>query len=133
MKPLVKDLDLDDECVILNGDLDKPVDIKNDGINESDDLLVVGEKGQVSINENYFFRLFFKNICGAKYLSTITYYHPFLYAIIRVYNIISMLQLSPTVALYMLQIVLVYLIQIIFSRIWKSKWTNFKYEYYVRG
>ncbi|KAM7501523.1 hypothetical protein LguiB_000427 [Lonicera macranthoides] len=39
VKSLVKDLD-DDECVILDGDPDKPVDIKNDGIHESDDLLV---------------------------------------------------------------------------------------------
>ncbi|KAM7496159.1 hypothetical protein LguiA_020573 [Lonicera macranthoides] len=50
VKFLVKDLD-DDECVILDGDPDKPVDIKNNGINESDDLLVVGENGQVACRD----------------------------------------------------------------------------------
>lgn len=39
--------DLDDDCVILDGDPDKPVEVENNPVGEFDDLLVVSEKGQV--------------------------------------------------------------------------------------
>ena len=40
--------DLDDDCVVLDGDPDKPVEIENNlGGGDSDDFLIVGEKGQV--------------------------------------------------------------------------------------
>ena len=41
-----KNLD-DDDCVILDCDPDKPVVIENNDAGDSDDLLIVGEKGQV--------------------------------------------------------------------------------------
>lgn len=37
----------DDECLILDGDPDKPVEVADDTGNDSDDLMVTGEKGQV--------------------------------------------------------------------------------------
>lgn len=49
------DDDDDDECVILDGDPDKPVVIEKDNASDSDDLLIVGEKGQVFGIQNFFF------------------------------------------------------------------------------
>ncbi|KAL2540704.1 Uncharacterized protein Adt_01682 [Abeliophyllum distichum] len=45
--------DDDDECVILDGDPDKPVAVENSEVDDedSDDLLVVGEKGQVACRD----------------------------------------------------------------------------------
>ena len=40
--------DDDDDCVVLDGDPDNPVPTVDDSENGSDDLLVVGEKGQVN-------------------------------------------------------------------------------------
>lgn len=40
-------VDDDDDCVILDGDPEKQVTHVNDSPNGSDELLVVGEKGQV--------------------------------------------------------------------------------------
>ncbi|XAR58685.1 hypothetical protein NMG60_11014173 [Bertholletia excelsa] len=48
-KPLVNDLD--DDCVVLDGDPDKPAVIENDSAGESDDLLVVGERGQIACRD----------------------------------------------------------------------------------
>lgn len=47
------DVDDDDECVILDGDPDKPVAVRNDDDDggDSDDLLVVSEKGQVACRD----------------------------------------------------------------------------------
>lgn len=42
-----KDFDDDDDCVILDGDPDKLVTIEKDNASDTDDLLIVGEKGQV--------------------------------------------------------------------------------------
>lgn len=50
--------DDDDECVILDGDPDKPVVIEKDNASDSDDLLIVGEKGQVFGIQNLFFLQF---------------------------------------------------------------------------
>lgn len=44
-KPTVTDVD--DDCVLLDGDPDKPVSVVDDSGSNSDELLVVGEKGQV--------------------------------------------------------------------------------------
>ena len=46
-KPMVRDLD--DDCVVLDGDPDKPV--VDDSVSDSDEVLVVGEKGPVRILE----------------------------------------------------------------------------------
>ncbi|CAA3024329.1 Hypothetical predicted protein [Olea europaea subsp. europaea] len=45
--------DDDDECVILDGDPDKPLAVENGKVDDedSDDLLVVGEKGQVACRD----------------------------------------------------------------------------------
>ncbi|KAF7120317.1 hypothetical protein RHSIM_Rhsim13G0040600 [Rhododendron simsii] len=43
--------DDDDECVILDGDPDKPVVIEKDNASDSDDLLIVGEKGQIACRD----------------------------------------------------------------------------------
>ncbi|XP_057480571.1 RPM1 interacting protein 13-like [Actinidia eriantha] len=45
-----KDLD-DDDCVILDCDPDKPVVIENNDAGDSDDLLIVGEKGQLACRD----------------------------------------------------------------------------------
>lgn len=37
----------EDDCVILDGDPDKHITIQNDGGDDSDDLCLIGEKGQV--------------------------------------------------------------------------------------
>ncbi|PON37129.1 hypothetical protein PanWU01x14_322500 [Parasponia andersonii] len=47
-KPTV--VDGDDDCVVLDGDPDKPV--VDDAVNDSDELLIVGEKGQFSLMAN---------------------------------------------------------------------------------
>lgn len=53
-KPWVKDFDDDDdECVILDGDPDKPVVIEKDTACDEDDLFIVGEKGQVFEVQNF--------------------------------------------------------------------------------
>lgn len=40
--------EVDDDCVVLDGDPDKAVSVEDDGSGSgSDDLVVVGEKGQV--------------------------------------------------------------------------------------
>jgi hypothetical protein len=39
--------DADDDCVVLDGDPDAPVSVENEVSSGSDELLVVGEKGQV--------------------------------------------------------------------------------------
>lgn len=41
--------DSDDDCLILDGDPDKPITAVDDTGNGTDDLLIVGEKGQVFI------------------------------------------------------------------------------------
>lgn len=43
--------DLDDDCVVLEGDPDKPTAVLNDTLSESDDFLVVGEKGQIACRD----------------------------------------------------------------------------------
>ncbi|PSS14061.1 A-agglutinin anchorage subunit like [Actinidia chinensis var. chinensis] len=43
--------DLDDDCVVLDGDPDKPVEIENNTGGDSDDLIVVGEKGQIACRD----------------------------------------------------------------------------------
>ncbi|XP_047333603.1 homeobox protein 5-like [Impatiens glandulifera] len=43
--------DDDDDCVILDGDPDKPVSADDDAIGDSDDLVVVGSKGQVACRD----------------------------------------------------------------------------------
>ncbi|PSR86400.1 ABC transporter H family member protein [Actinidia chinensis var. chinensis] len=45
-----KELD-DDDCVILDCDPDKPVVIENNDAGDSDDLLIVGEKGQLACRD----------------------------------------------------------------------------------
>ncbi|KAF5179358.1 Rpm1 interacting protein [Thalictrum thalictroides] len=45
-----EDLD-DDDCLILDGDPDKPVEVENDADNGSDELLVVSEKGQIACRD----------------------------------------------------------------------------------
>jgi hypothetical protein len=50
LKPCVNDLD--DDCMILDGDPDKAVEVQNDDVDESDDeVLVVSEKGQVACRD----------------------------------------------------------------------------------
>lgn len=46
--PKLNRKDDDDDCVVLEGDPYKPVSTVNDSENGSDDLLIVGEKGQVN-------------------------------------------------------------------------------------
>ncbi|XP_057964072.1 uncharacterized protein LOC131155150 isoform X2 [Malania oleifera] len=43
--------DVDDDCVILDGDPDNPVGVVNDSGNGSDDLLIVCEKGQIACRD----------------------------------------------------------------------------------
>ncbi|KAF6144392.1 hypothetical protein GIB67_024619, partial [Kingdonia uniflora] len=43
--------ELDDDCMILDGDPDKPVEIVNDNGNGSDELSIVGEKGQLACRD----------------------------------------------------------------------------------
>lgn len=43
-----KDVD-DDDCVVLDGDPDTPVGVVDDATSDGDDVLVVGQKGQVCI------------------------------------------------------------------------------------
>ncbi|XP_057473448.1 RPM1 interacting protein 13-like isoform X3 [Actinidia eriantha] len=44
--------DLDDDCVVLDGDPDKPAESENNwGGGDSDDLLIVGEKGQIACRD----------------------------------------------------------------------------------
>ncbi|KAG7983799.1 hypothetical protein I3843_04G124800 [Carya illinoinensis] len=40
--------DTDDDCVILEGDTENPVSVVDDAVGGSDELHVVGEKGQVT-------------------------------------------------------------------------------------
>lgn len=40
---------VDDDCVVLDGDPDNPTSVVNDSPSGSDELLVVGEKGQVLV------------------------------------------------------------------------------------
>lgn len=47
LKALTNANDDDDDCVVLEEDPDKPVEVENDRGDDSDDLLVVSEKGQV--------------------------------------------------------------------------------------
>lgn len=67
LKPLTKLVDDDDDCIVLDGDPDKSIVVVNnkvDGGDDSDDLEIVGEKGEVRIFSfllfyyYYFFRLF---------------------------------------------------------------------------
>lgn len=44
-------VDDDDDCVILEGDPDKLVEVENGGGGEEDDLVVVGEKGQIACRD----------------------------------------------------------------------------------
>lgn len=61
-KPTVRDVDVDDECVILDGDPDKPSGVVDDSASGGeDDLLIVGEKGQVLSNELYHFIRNYRN------------------------------------------------------------------------
>ncbi|KAF2292671.1 hypothetical protein GH714_026586 [Hevea brasiliensis] len=46
----VKDVD-DDDCVVLDGDPDKPVDVVDDAASDGDDVLVVGQKGQIACRD----------------------------------------------------------------------------------
>ncbi|CAL5432539.1 unnamed protein product [Camellia sinensis] len=48
-----KPKDLDDDCVVLEGDPDKPVaiEIENNTEGDSDDLSIVGEKGQIACRD----------------------------------------------------------------------------------
>lgn len=43
--------DSDDDCLVLDGDPDKPVDFVDDDGNGADDLLIVGEKGQLACRD----------------------------------------------------------------------------------
>lgn len=45
--------DVDDDCVVLDGDPDKPAAAVDDASSGSDELLIVGEKGHVCINKFY--------------------------------------------------------------------------------
>ncbi|XP_047333635.1 uncharacterized protein LOC124937416 [Impatiens glandulifera] len=46
------DNDDDDDCMILDGDPDEPISIKNDSaIDDSDDLVIVGAKGQIACRD----------------------------------------------------------------------------------
>ena len=49
----------DDDCVVLEGDPDKALSNVNDPQEDSDELLIVGQKGQVNIN---FLITFFKHL-----------------------------------------------------------------------
>ncbi|KAJ9169690.1 hypothetical protein P3X46_017852 [Hevea brasiliensis] len=46
----VKDVD-DDDCVVLDGDPDKQVDVVDDAASDGDDVLVVGQKGQIACRD----------------------------------------------------------------------------------
>lgn len=51
-KPAVINDDDDDDCVVLEEDPDKPVQVENDRADDdSDDLLVVGQKGQIACRD----------------------------------------------------------------------------------
>ncbi|KAA8550690.1 hypothetical protein F0562_002374 [Nyssa sinensis] len=50
-KSSANDDDDDDDCVVLDGDPDKPVAIENDTAGEADELLIVGEKGQIACRD----------------------------------------------------------------------------------
>lgn len=43
--------DVDDDCVVLDGDPDKPTSVVNGSPSGSDELLVVGEKGQIACRD----------------------------------------------------------------------------------
>lgn len=43
--------DADDDCVVLDGDPDNPVSVENEVSSGSDELLVVGEKGQIACRD----------------------------------------------------------------------------------
>lgn len=47
--------DVDDDCVVLDGDPDKAVSVVDDSGSGSDELIVVGEKGQVLYKPVLFF------------------------------------------------------------------------------
>ncbi|KAL6968130.1 hypothetical protein U1Q18_033933 [Sarracenia purpurea var. burkii] len=47
----VAENDLDDDCVVLDGDPDKSVEIENSNVSDSDDLLILGEKGQIACRD----------------------------------------------------------------------------------
>ncbi|XP_055813079.1 uncharacterized protein LOC129882695 isoform X2 [Solanum dulcamara] len=49
LKALTNANDDDDDCVVLEEDPDKPVEVNNDRGDDSDDLLVVSEKGQSTL------------------------------------------------------------------------------------
>ncbi|PHT72886.1 hypothetical protein T459_23671 [Capsicum annuum] len=49
-KPSVNNDDVDDDCVVLEEDPDKPVEVVNDR-GDDDDLLVVSEKGQIACRD----------------------------------------------------------------------------------
>lgn len=51
--------DVDDDCVVLDGDPDKPVEAAEDSADGSDELLIVGEKGQVCINNFIFLEVYY--------------------------------------------------------------------------
>ncbi|BFG42846.1 hypothetical protein CerSpe_291200 [Prunus speciosa] len=56
IKPKVKSskptvTDVDDDCVVLDGDPDKPVSVVDDSGSNSDEVLVVGEKGQIACRD----------------------------------------------------------------------------------
>lgn len=53
-KPAVTDEEDDDDCVILDGDPDNPVVEESNSRSDSDELLIVSEKGQVRIINNFF-------------------------------------------------------------------------------
>ncbi|XP_077250869.1 RPM1 interacting protein 13 [Tasmannia lanceolata] len=50
MKGFVTD-DLDDDCLVLDGDPDKPISVIDNTGDGSDDLLIVGEKGQIACRD----------------------------------------------------------------------------------
>ncbi|KAK9282020.1 hypothetical protein L1049_004931 [Liquidambar formosana] len=51
VKSSSKDDDDDDDCVVLDGDPDNPVSMVNDAASGEDELLIVGEKGQIACKD----------------------------------------------------------------------------------
>ncbi|KAK3193334.1 hypothetical protein Dsin_024644 [Dipteronia sinensis] len=50
-KPAVNKEDDDDDCVVLDGDPDKTVEAVDDQASDGDDLLIVGQKGQIACRD----------------------------------------------------------------------------------
>lgn len=73
----VKDVE-DDDCVVLDGDPDEQVDVVDDTASDGDDVLVVGQKGQV---------------CNAYYCELDYWILNFLSRSLSVFVVVSMVQI----------------------------------------